>query len=310
MNEYIPHIPAKFVMPLNMNGMNGRLLRLPTPKKKNREVLVVYGHHASLERMYGFAQVINKYGAVTMPDLPGFGGMDSFYKINQKPSLDNMADYLASIIKLHFKNRHISIIGFSFGFLVVTRMLQKYPDIVKQTDYVISCVGFSHYQDFTFSKARFFFYRWAGSLVSNYLPALFFRYIATNSLFLRLFYSRTHNAKHKYGDLNVRQQQAMTEFEVQLWHINDTRTYGDTVVSMFTVNNCRDQIDLPVWHVSVKADNYFDQHLVEQHMRIIFNDFHGYQAKLNKHSTNVIANMHDSSVFIPPALQQKLNKRP
>src|SRR3990167_2869837 len=128
MNQYIPNIAEEFIVPLNINGMKGRMLHLPTPKNKKREILLVYGHHASLERMYSFARVMNRYGSVTMPDLPGFGGMDSFYKIGRKPTLDNMADYLASLIRLRYKNRRLSIAGFSFGFLVVTRMLQRYPD--------------------------------------------------------------------------------------------------------------------------------------------------------------------------------------
>lgn len=309
MNEYIPHIPAKFVVPLNMNGMNGRLLYLPAPKGKKREILVIYGHHASLERMYSLAKVVNRYGSVTMPDLPGFGGMASFYKIGRKPSLDNMADYLAALIKLRFKNKRISLVGFSFGFLVVTRMLQRYPDIAKKTDIVVSCVGFAHHEDFAFSKLRFGFYRWTGSLVSNYLPSLFFRYVALNTFFLKNVYSRTHNAKHKYGDLTGEQKKAMTEFEIELWHSNDARTYGDTVVSMFTVDNCTRQVDLPVWHVRVKDDNYFNQDLVEQHMRVIFKDFYGSEANLNKHATNIISSEKDAAVFLPPKLRKQLNKK-
>lgn len=309
MNEYIPHIPAKYVMPLNMNGMNGRMLYMSPPKNKKRNILVVYGHHASLERMYSLAQVMNHYGSVTMPDLPGFGGMDSFYKIGSKPSLDNLADYLASFIKLRFKQKQLTIVGFSFGFLVVTRMLQKYPDIVKKTDMVVSCVGFAHHEDFAYSKTRFNFYRWTGSLISNYLPSLFFRYVAMNPFFLKTVYSRTHNAKHKYGELTPEQQKAMTEFEIRLWHMNDARTYGDTVVSMFTANNCTRQINLPVWHVRVKNDNYFNQDYVEQHMRIIFSEFHACEANLNKHTTNIISSEKDAAAFLPAKLKRELNKR-
>ena len=73
--------PEDYIVPLNMNGLNGRMMHMPAPKGRKREILVLYGHHSSLERWFGLAQVINRYGAVTMPDWPGFGGMDSFYKI-------------------------------------------------------------------------------------------------------------------------------------------------------------------------------------------------------------------------------------
>ncbi len=64
--------PADYIAPLNMNGMQGRMLRMPAPKSYKREILFIYGHHSSLERWFGFSQVLNRYGAVTMPDLPGF----------------------------------------------------------------------------------------------------------------------------------------------------------------------------------------------------------------------------------------------
>src|SRR3712207_1180020 len=93
--------PADYIEPLNINRLEGRMLRLPAPDTKQaagREILFVYGHHSSLERWWGLIQALNRYGAVTMPDLPGFGGMDSFYKIGKKPTIDNLADYVAAFI--------------------------------------------------------------------------------------------------------------------------------------------------------------------------------------------------------------------
>ena len=78
-----------------------------------------------LERWWGLVQNFNEYGAVTMPDLPGFGGMDSFYTIGRRPTIDAFADYLAAFIKLRYKRKRITIVGISFGFLVATRMPSK-----------------------------------------------------------------------------------------------------------------------------------------------------------------------------------------
>ena len=100
MHNGFPQIPAENVVALNMNGLRGRMLSLPAKKNKKREIMLVYGHHSSLERMYGLAEVLNDYGSVTLPDLPGFGGMDSFYKIHEKPDMDTMADYLATFVKM------------------------------------------------------------------------------------------------------------------------------------------------------------------------------------------------------------------
>ena len=86
--------PTKDIKPIHINGLNGRMLRVRPNTHKNVEILLLYGHHASIERMLGVAEVLARYGGVTMPDYPGFGGMDSFYKIKQKPTLDNYADYM------------------------------------------------------------------------------------------------------------------------------------------------------------------------------------------------------------------------
>src|ERR1041385_6148442 len=106
--------PADHILPLYMNGLAGRMLRLPPPKSKKREILLIAGQHTSLERIFGMAEYLNRFGGVTSPDLPGFGGMESFYKIGEKPTIDKMADYLASFIKLRYKNRRFTVIAVSY----------------------------------------------------------------------------------------------------------------------------------------------------------------------------------------------------
>ena len=309
MNQYVPIIPAEFVLPLNMNGLRGRMLRLPTKKAKKREILLIYGHHASIERYYGLAKILNNYGTVTMPDLPGFGGMDSFYKIGQKPDLDTLADYLATFVRWSFKGKRLTIIGYSFGFLVITRMLQKYPDIIDKVDLLVSGAGFVHKDDFAFSRPRYLTYRYGSAFFAGRFTSLFFRYVAINSIFLRLFYSHTHNAKHKFANLTKEQENAMTEFEIHLWHCNDARTYMKTTNVMMTVDNCQTKIDLPLWHVWVEVDKYFNSYRVEQHLNITFNKVHKIKTELKKHSTNIIADSEEWSILVPPRLRQELNRK-
>ena len=124
--------PEDYIQPLLMNGLEGRMLHMPAPKGKSREMLFVYGHHASLERQFGVMQVLNRYGSVTMPDLPGFGGMEPLYKIGLKPSIDNLADYLAAFVKMRYKRKKVTIIAMSLGFAITTRMLQRCPELTKK----------------------------------------------------------------------------------------------------------------------------------------------------------------------------------
>lgn len=308
MQDKFPQIPAENIVPINMNGLRGRMLRLPPKKNQKREILLVYGHRSNLERWYTLAQVMNDYGGVTMPDLPGMGGMDSFYRIGEKPDIDTMADYLASIVKLRYKNRRITLAGISYGFTVVTRMLQRYPDIAKKVDLVFSIAGFAHYEDFRFSKRRFKTYRRMVRIFGTLPLATLFRNLALHPSVLRSVYHRTHNAKHKFEGYDKARQQALTEFEIVLWRQNDIRTWMATVYSMLTLDNCKKQINLPLHHIGVPVDNYFDNDLVEQHMRIIFSDFTYHKANLDRHVPDVLASKKESAPILPASVKRLLKK--
>lgn len=300
----------KNIKPLNMNGLNGRMLKLPAPPnlKNKREILLVYGHHASIERMYGIAEVLNEFGTVTMPDLPGCGGMDSYYSIGIKPSLDTMADYLASFVKLKYRGKTVSIAGMSLGFAIVTRMLQRYPELVSKVEMLVSIVGFTHKYDFSFKKSRVSYYKNGARFFSKKVPSLFFYNVFLHPALIRAAYSKTHNAKKKLAHLNKVDKKTAIEFEVNLWRQDDVRTYMDMVVAMLTIDNCKQQIDLPVHHISVSSDQYFDHTVVEQHMRIIFNDFIEHEAVIPNHAPSIIATKEEAQPFIPESIKKLLKK--
>lgn len=300
--------PADYIVPLNMNGLKGRMLRLPPPKNKKREILFIYGHHSSLERWWGLVKELNRYGGVTMPDLPGFGGMDSFYQIGQAPTIDELADYLAAFIKLRYKRRRLTIMGLSLGFVVATRMLQRYPELTKKVDLLISVAGFAHRDDFTFSRSRSLAYRMGTRICTHRLPAFFFKNLALNPLVIRTIYRRTHNAKSKFSNVDKEEQTRLIEFEINLWHCNDVRTYMLTASEFLRLNNCTKQVDLAVWHLSISADQYFDNNMIEQHFRVIFNEFHAIKVKMDTHAPSVIADQKEAAAMIPPALRRLLSK--
>ena len=283
------------------------MLHLPPPKAHaDREILIVYGHHSSLERWWGLAQSFNRYGAVTMPDLPGFGGMESLYKIGQTPTLDNMADYLAAFVKWRYKRRKVVVVGLSYGFLVATRMLQRYPELTDRVEYLVSAVGFAHSDDFIFTRNRMRWYRIASRTVAFRPIAFVFRYVGLNPWMLRQAYHRTFNAKKKFEGIEGAEFDRMMDMEIVLWHANEVRTHMYTTYTMLTVDNCRQQINLAVWHVYAANDQYFDAHLVEQHLRVIFTDVHMAKNKGLKHAPSVVATASEASVLIPPAVRRLL----
>ncbi len=296
---------SEYITPITVNGLHGRLLFMPNTKHK-QNILLLYGHHSSLERMTGVVEDLHQYGSVTMPDWPGFGGMDSFYKIGMKPTFDDMADYLATIIKLRFKNRKITVLAMSYAFVVVTRMLQKYPHLAKNINILISVVGFCHKDDFKFSKSRYRSYKYAAQFFSYKLPALFFRNVVLSPAMLRVGYGKTHNAKNKFKNLSTEQAKQAMDFEIHLWRSNDLRTHMFTTVDFLTVDNCTKQVKLPVHHISVDTDQYFDNFVVEQHMRIIFTDFIKHKAHLDSHAPSIIADKQAASGLLPLTVRKLL----
>lgn len=297
----------KYLSPLSINGLNGRMMHLPAPKKKKRNILLIYGHHASLERTFGLAQALNRYGSVTTPDMPGFGGMDSFYKIGKKPTLDNMADYLAAFIKLRFKKQPITIVGVSLGFVVATRMLQKYPHMTSRVDLNISAFGFTHKDDFKMSRRKKAVVTRLTRVLSWRLPGLLAKALLRKSVIRRMY--KNNDLKAHSSDETPERRQSRLDFEVWLWQNNDIRTHFFTLSQMMSLNLCNDKVALPVYQVAVTADQYLDNHIVEQHMRVIFTDY-VYLPVLHAraHAPTIIANAKEASVFVPPKLRTILNK--
>jgi pimeloyl-ACP methyl ester carboxylesterase len=301
--------PADYIVPLNMNGLQGRMLYLPAPPGKKREILLLYGHHSSLERWWGIAQVLNKFGAVCMPDIPGFGGMDSMYKIGKKPTVDNLADYLASFVRMRYSKKRVTIIGMSFGFVIATRMLQRFPNLTKKVDLFVSLVGFAHKDDFTFTPLRYWFYRSFTKLFSLPMMSKVFSLLFLQSWILSVVYKYTQHPK--FVDLSNEDKDKMVAVEIWLWHNNDVRTWMYTTTQMLTLDNCTVKVDIPVWHAGMKVDHFFDNTVIEQHLRIIFSEYNGMILDLpqHAHAPTVIADAKDAAPFIPPKLRRRLAKR-
>lgn len=299
----------KHIEPLCMNGMNGRMLRMsPSRPGKTREIMLIYGHHASLERMYGFAEVLNRYGAVTMPDLPGFGGMESFYKIGEKPTLDNYADYLAAFVQLRYKRRRVVIIAMSFSVPLVIRMLQRYPELAKKVDFLVSTVGFAHRDDFVFSKPVYWGLRILAAVGSHRLPAAFLKNFVLRSIVIKSAYRLVLDRHSKLKDADWDEQQKRIAFEVQLWKINDVRTRLATLEMMLTMDVCDQQIKLPMYHVAPEQDRYFNSGIVEQHMRVIFNDYETVPTVMPAHAPSIIADAKGAAPYVPRRIQRLLSK--
>lgn len=305
------HEPAEYIHALNMNGLNGRMLKAPPSKRTaKREILLIYGHHALLERWWGLVENLQDFGAVTVPDLPGFGGMDSFAKIHRKPTVDNYADYLAAFIKMEYKKRPITIVGISFGFVVATRMLQRYPEMAKRVNLLISIVGFMHRDDFLFPPRVRRLYQRTTGLMGTHLVAWLIRYTCLNGFVIKNIYSRIGAGKRRFLEMDPANFQTLMDFEVQLWQANDVRTHWLTTSEFLNIDNCRQQIDLSVWHVASSHDHYFNNHYVEQHMQVVFNDYNRGVMQSKAHTPSVLGDKKELGIMLPANVRKALRAKP
>ncbi len=291
-----------------MNGLNGRMLHAPATGKADREMLLVYGHHALLERWWGLVESLRDFGSVTMPDLPGFGGMDSFRTIGRTPTIDEYADYLAAFVKMRYRRKRVTVIGISFGFVVATRMLQRYPELTKKVDLVVSMVGFMHKTDFLFTPRRRTQIHVLSRMFSWPAVAWFIRYCCLNTFVIKHIYIRMPAGRRRFLEMDPMTFSTLMDFEVKLWQANDVQTHWRTTSEFLYLDNCGKQIDLPVWHVASKGDHYFDNQIVEQHMRVVFNDYQQGVMDSKAHTPSVLGDKKELSIMIPAKLRKVLRK--
>lgn len=308
--QNIVTVPEGLISQLNINGLNGRLLKVPSKKLKfsKQNILVIYGHHSSLERMYGIVDNISEYGNVLMPDLPGFGGMDSFDIIGKKPSIDNFADYLATFIKLHYRNKKLSIVGMSFGFVVVTRMLQKYPELSGKIILLVSLVGFSTSEDFKFSHRTKSSFRLASLLCGTKIAAPIVRYVFLNGPAIRFGYWSVSKIHPKMKGADLKELRKRTKFEVHLWHCNDVRTHMLTTAEMMKLDLTKAKVNHNLLHITVGVDQYFNDLSVKKNLKKIYTKVEVMKAGLGNHAPTVIGDAESAKSFIPKELRKRLSK--
>lgn len=291
-----------------INGLHGRMLRLPSRSTgKQNDIVLMYGQHASLERMGGIAEVLSKYGRVTVPDLPGFGGMESFYTQNQAPNIDNFASYLAEFIAREYDDdATITIVAMSFSFLIATRMLQLHPDLTLRVNLMVSFVGFLHHDDFHVPKPLFWLWRMVATLCENRVGAALWTKGFLSPPLIRAAYTIVAKTHPKMKDASPKERKRRIDFEIKLWHINDFRTRMHTLKIMLTADLSHQRVNMPVYHVAVKHDFYFDNSLVEQHMRAVYSDFTVMQASVDAHAPTIISTAAEAEPFIPQELRTLL----
>jgi hypothetical protein len=75
---------------------------------------------------------------------------------------------------------------------------------------------------------------------------------------------------------------------------------------MFDLDLTKDKIAMPVYHISVEADQYFDNKLIEKDLALIFSKVHMLEAHMDNHAPTVIATAEDARGLFPDALRTLL----
>lgn len=309
MNKFMSSVPPEFLATLNMNGLRGRMLRLPAEGPTRREILFVYGHRSTIESVYGYVQTLRSFGAVTVPDLPGIGGMESFFKLKERPTLDTMAGYLASFVKLRYRRRRLTIIGQGYGFLVVTRMLTNYPEIADRVDALLSIDGFAHHNDLRVSRLRRFPILVATTVLGRPYIAKLARPVLLNPALLRHVYTTRYGAPATVGRLSGAQRRSAVALEVLLWRTNDFRTYLSCIKTMLVVNNCRGRIDLPVWQLLSRNQTTIDELTAEQRLRVIYSHYHKVTISGDRLEFSGIVKPRSPTALTPRKIRRLLQKK-
>ena len=301
MKSRLLRTPNKYIMPLNVNSLRGNLYYKKNYSITSKHLLYIPDLRSDIHTNFNVLQTLSAYGSVTAIDLPGIGGMESFYKIDRKPTIENYADYLSSLIRLRYKNKNIILVGQGFGFIVLTRMLQKNPNIAKQVRLVIAIDGIARFDDLSIDKKTRIYYRFIGLLhiIAQLLVSIGLKYH-----FLEKGIFNRSNKKDLFQNL----LSTDTKFANKSLHSNDlaTHLYLLRRISMF--DNCTsEQLDIPLWNI-ILDDSSIDKEVNEQHLRIIYKRYYQSTPKIKYYDLFVVNDKLMSS-FINSKLKRLLARK-
>ncbi|HEY4964087.1 MAG TPA: hypothetical protein VIH90_05315 [Candidatus Saccharimonadales bacterium] len=297
--------PADFILPLNINGLEGRMINIEgDSKSKKNEILVIYDLNSNLERWWGLVVGLRRYANVTMADLPGFGGMGSFYTIGSKPTLDNLADYMASLVKLRYKRKRLNVIAIGFGFVVATRMLHRNPELKSKVKMIICINGYAHSEDLDHGGNKLIS-TIGYKLGSTTLVSWVIKLLANNRLVLNIKYGENTKKMTKQKAID---SSFLTKFKVDLKRETDVRSMNLIKLQLLSLDNCNARITNKLWHITYGTNKELDSKLIEQHLKVIFTDYNFQASKITRKIPFVMNDEKLAIKLLPAKLRRDLKK--
>jgi pimeloyl-ACP methyl ester carboxylesterase len=273
-----------------------------------RTFVIVYGQHASLERLSPIIELFRRYGDVYAADNPGFGGMEPSYKIKRRPDLKFFADHLGHFVNTYVpKNRRITFVGVSLGFQIITEALNKHQGIQLRTEQLISLMGCISHKEIRLPLSYKVPLVYLMALpVKTWLGSRIFKLLARESVIV-FAYLISKPIQVKLRGLTIKQSIVYAKQQAQLWIINDARTHASTAWDLVYHNDLSSyRIGVPTVHLGVINDHVIDSGLVKKELVKVFKSVEIYDLALENHAPLDIDTEEDVRALMPKALAKLL----
>ncbi len=298
--------PINFIQPFFINGLEGRFIYYPSKQNPKNNILIVYDIDSNIEKWWGLVIALSRFGNVTMMDLPGMGGMDSFYKIKQLPTVYNYGNYLAAFIKLRFRRKRLHLIGLGYGVAIITSMLNQNDNLVRKFISINSINGYIHHDDFILTR-----FNKIATTANYYLFALL-----PLSFLVKPFTLTNSYLREKYvsgiSSKNVKEfgKQFLERFIYDLENETDLRTRFFIYHDLLKLDLCNKQYNIPFKHINIGSNNLkLANKFVEQHFRIVYRNYTYLPSKLVRKIPLVLNDPSIALKMLPNKLRKDLRLR-
>lgn len=275
-----------------------------------RTFVLVYGQHATIERLMPIIDSLRVFGDVYLPDNPGFGGMEPAYKIKRYPDLPFYAEHLNHFIDNYVApDRQLTLFGISYGFQMLTQLLHDYPDLSTRVENLISFVGFASHHDFHMAKRISIplMYMLTNSGRTRLGAAMYDRIL--NERLIVAVYSLTKPIQAKFKTLPKDEARRYAKEQAWLWLVNDNRTHGVTAWDFFKRNDLTGyRLDVDTLHVGVPNDHLINNKRIVHELADMFTRFTAYELNLDNHAPLDVDTPEKVMELMPTKLQTTLSQ--
>lgn len=292
-------IPSGEISTISIGGHDTRKLFLKSDKKNN--YLIVYGHHSNIERIYSLALFLNRYGSVTAVDLPGHAGIPAKWK---NPKFGNYADYLKECINHLYKDDdRVNIVTMSYGFILVTTLLQMYPELQPKIARVISLGSFTSDKQLNFSWLLKNIYRITSWVLSRSMVVFLVEtMILKNKWCLRWIITSSLRRSPKTKGVDRIQFNKIVDMEMNLWSGSDFETHYKTTLKMLKFSLPEEKIASSLINLYSKSDQYIIPEKSINAINRIYQDAIHLPVDLKSHAPSLVADVKEIEDMMPREL--------